>query len=226
MDIRTAAGFLGTKAYLGADITLVAYLLMIVPGMILGFIFARRKLFVPHHKYMMTTIVIVNWVLIAVIMSVSYRNFVAPSVPDKLNDPGILTPSVHLLFGGLAQILGTILVIRMWFEYRLPRFLRFEPIKPWMRLTLACWLIAATLGVLTYINWYGVPFMGAPADTTTVATPEATPEATAEATGEATVEAQPEGTPEATPEATAEATAEATPEVEPAATPAPTQSGG
>ncbi|HRE49485.1 MAG TPA: hypothetical protein PLD47_17300 [Aggregatilineales bacterium] len=232
MDFRSAAGFLGTTARLGADLTVVAYILLIVPGMIIGFIFARRKMFVPHHKFIMTTIVIVNWVLIGLIMAISYSNYVRPSIPEKLGQPFFLTPTVHLFFGGLAQILGTILVIRMWFEYQLPKALRFEPIKPAMRLTLACWLIAATLGILTYITWYGVPFSGVAApsvDATPAATQEADPAATGEATqpplsatGEAT--SAPAATGEATsaPAATDEATsapaatAEATPE--PAAT--------
>lgn len=200
MDLRAAQGFLGTDAYLLSDLSLLAYIFLIVPGMIAGFIFARRKLFVPHHKYMMTTVVIVNWFLIAFLMVVTYSAAVAPNVPERLNEPKVLIPSIHLLTGGVAQILGTILVLRMWLEYRLPKALRFEPIKPYMRLTLALWLITAVLGIGIYLTHYGVPFSGSSQpNTAPVATQEATeaPPAATEEVGPATPDV-PAATEEAT----------------------------
>ena len=47
MDPRLQPGLLGTGASLLADLTLLAYLLLIVPGMLAGFVFARRKHFEP-----------------------------------------------------------------------------------------------------------------------------------------------------------------------------------
>jgi uncharacterized membrane protein YozB (DUF420 family) len=197
--------------------------------MLVGAVFARRKMFVPHHKMVMTAIVLLNWVLIGVVMLTSYTQGVAPSVPAKLNERFFLTPSVHLALGAAAQILGTILVLRMWLEVSLPGWLKFEPIKFWMRLTLVLWLLTATLGVATYVTWYGVPFAARAASPTggtgdSNATPEATMEATREAadpnaTPAATKEASdPAGTPEATKEATAPST---TPEATQEATAAP-----
>ncbi len=161
MDPRSAAtGFLGTGASFAADVALLAYIFLIVPGMIAGFIFARRQKFVPHHKLTMTAITLFNWVIILYLMAVSYSRSVAPNIPQGLNQPFFLSPTIHLLFGLTAQILGTILVLRMWLENVLPPRLRFEPIKPWMRLTLGLWLTTAALGVLTYLIWYGLPFSG------------------------------------------------------------------
>ncbi len=161
MDPRAVAtGFLGTGASLAADIALLAYIFLIVPGMLVGFRFARRQKFAPHHKLTMTTITLVNWAIILYLMAVSYSRTVAANVPQGLNQPFFLSPTIHLLTGLTAQIIGSILVLRMWLENVLPPRLRFEPIKPWMRLTLGLWLVTATLGVITYLIWYGVPFTG------------------------------------------------------------------
>jgi uncharacterized membrane protein YozB (DUF420 family) len=235
MDPRLSPGFLGTGASLAADLSLLAYIVLLVPGMLVGFSFARRHLFVPHHKLTMTTITLVNWGIILYLMLNSYRLAVAPDVPRNLNQIGALLPSLHLLTGAAAQIIATILVIRMWFENSLPSSLRFEPIKPWMRLTLALWLVTAALGISIYVTWNiaklpptpvdasGAPSSGTPAvEATSAATQEATPSGAAPATEDAaptgapaTEDAAPTGAPateDAAPTTEAPATQEATPD--------------
>ena len=186
-------GFLGTGASFGADITLIAYILLIAPVMIIGFVFARRKMFIPHHKYAMTAVVIVNWVLILLVMQISYRNGVAPYTDQAGNEPSILIPMIHLLSGGIAQILATWLVIMMWTENTgaagiLPNFLRTTNIKPWMRLTLALWLLTVVLGIGIYFTWYtpsaSPSDLQEPVSTQEAIAPEATEEAQVEATDE------------------------------------------
>jgi uncharacterized membrane protein YozB (DUF420 family) len=157
MDPRLQPGLLGTGASLLADLTLLAYLLLIVPGMLAGFIFARRGRYVPHHKLMMTAVTLFNWVLIVFLMAVSYRDGVAPEVPQGLGRLPILVPSVHLVLGAAAQLLATYLVLRMWLENRLPRWLLLRRFKHVMRLTLALWLVTAAFGTLTYTVWYLLP---------------------------------------------------------------------
>ena len=180
-------GFLGTGASFGADITLIAYILLIAPVMIIGFVFARRKMFIPHHKYAMTAVVIINWVLILLVMQISYRNGVAPYTNQAGSEPSILIPMIHLLSGGIAQILATWLVIMMWTENTgaagiLPNFLRTTNIKPWMRLTLALWFITVILGIGIYFTWYTPSASPAdlqePVSTQEAIAPEATEEPT------------------------------------------------
>lgn len=153
MDPRFQPGILGTNASLMSDLTLLAYILLIVPAMLVGFFFARRKMFVPHHKLMMTTIILVNWVLILFLMAFSYRAAVLPNLPEGLSKPFNLLPTIHLITGGIAQLLGTYLVIRMWFEKVLPKWIMVKKIKRYMRATLALWLVTASLGVAIYLNW-------------------------------------------------------------------------
>lgn len=236
-DLRAQKGFLNTGASLASDISLLSYVILLVPLILYGYWAARRQLFNPHHKMAMTLVTLVNWGVIAFLMAVSYSGAV-PYYSE--NDPNkIIIPTIHLITGGIAQILGTVNLIRMWFEYRLPSVLRYEPIKPQMRLTLLLWIITALLGISIYITWYGVPFQAR--ETAPISTPEpgATPEATQDAANPAATEdasatpAAPEdasATPAATEDASATpaATPEATESPEPAeteeATPAATQS--
>ena len=68
-DWRTDEGLLDTGAPLMADLTVLAYVLLLVPGMVVGFVFARQKRFVPYHQVTMTAILLLNWGLIAFIMA-------------------------------------------------------------------------------------------------------------------------------------------------------------
>jgi uncharacterized membrane protein YozB (DUF420 family) len=178
-------GILGTQASLASDLSLLAYLLLLVPLMLLGYFFARRRLYAPHHKLTMTLIVVLNWVLIALVMAVSYRDGVAPYLSTGLSDPRVLLPTLHLIIGGIAQILGTYLVLRMWFENRLPEWVKVKRIKRYMRLTLALWLVTAALGVVIYLTFYPIGAQAASTSPTpdVSATEEPVPAATEEAGG-------------------------------------------
>jgi uncharacterized membrane protein YozB (DUF420 family) len=183
-------GFLGTGASLASDLSLLAYIVLLIPAMLVGWGFARRKLFRPHHKLTMTTITVVNWVIIVLLMALRYANWVAPHLQEGLGDPSRLIPSVHLIFGVVAQLLATYLVILMWAENILPAGLRTRNIKPVMRITLALWLVTAILGITTYFTWYSPASapIASPA-------PAATQEATVEPAPIATEEASPDETP-------------------------------
>ncbi len=208
MDLRLQPGFLGTGASMLADLTLIAYILILLPAMLVGFFFARRKWFEPHHKMTMTTITLVNWVLIIALMIGSYSQGVLPNLANNLSNPVFLLPTLHLITGALAQIIATYLVIRMWFEDQLPNWFKIQNIKRAMRFTLVCWLITVLLGISIYVTWYvGQPASNAEAPVATpevIATEEAAPTDGATSEPAATEEADvPESTPEV--EVTAEA---------------------
>jgi hypothetical protein len=198
-DPRRVAGFLGTGASLAADLSLLAYLLLLVPLMLYGYAAARRQLFVPQHKYAMTFVTVLNWAIIAYLMAVSYSGAVpyySARAPNQL-----IVPTLHLITGGIAQVLATVSLIRMWFEYRLPVALRYEPIKAPMRATLILWLVTAALGIGIYITWYGVPWQPRPEQPMVAPTEEATPQATEAPEATSSPTASPAATEEATPAA-------------------------
>lgn len=192
MDPRLQPGFLGTGASLMSDLTLLAYVLLIAPAMLVGYVFARRRMHRPHHKWAMNIITLVNWVLILYLMVFSYLRGVAPGL-GQFTQPAIFLPTVHLVFGAAAQLLATYTVIRMWREdtqvaaakrrgeTNLQQYW-YKSAKPVMRATLGLWLLTVVFGVVTYFSFY----TARPGSPTTP--PEVTPEATPAMTPEVTPE--------------------------------------
>jgi uncharacterized membrane protein YozB (DUF420 family) len=180
MDLRVSPGLFNPNATPLADLTLVAYVLLLLPAMLLGFYFARRRKFSPQHKLTMTFVTCANWLLILFVMAVSYGANVRPALPEGLSQPVYLLPTIHLAVGALAQLLATYLLFRMWFEDVLPDWMLVRRIKPFMRLTLVLWFTTVVLGVILYALWYA-PAAATPPEATPAATPElAVPAATPE----------------------------------------------
>jgi|GEM_PF-4350566 len=176
-DWRVTEGFFGTGASRMADLTVLAYAFILMPAMIAGGVLAVNKKFVPHHQLVMTFIVVLNWGLIAFTMYSSF-DYVASgdNVPDEFAYQTL--PFIHAGLGIVAQVLATLLVVRMWFEENLPDGMRFA-VKTPMRLTLALWLITALLGLGTYVSWYDLGGSDSgDGDTAPLSTPESTEEPT------------------------------------------------
>lgn len=138
--------------------TLIIYIVVLLPLMLLGFFFARRKMFNPHHKLTMTLVVILNWALIIAIMLGSYSGGVAPGLPDNLGEINALLPSIHGIVGLTAQLMATYLMLLMWTENTAVEGLipfRIKNIKTPMRITLTLWIITVLMGFGIYSVWYG-----------------------------------------------------------------------
>ena len=232
-------GFLGTGASLLADVTVLAYLLLIIPAMLVGFVFARRHLFRPYHKWTMTTITLINWILIIFLMLTAYRFDVPGNFPSQPSNTRYLLPVVHGIFGVPAQLLATYVIFRMFREDALVARAKrhgekdtskywFKSAKPIMRLTLALWLVTAVLGLLNYLTRYDVipsyrlsanvvapartPELGSDSVLSPAATPEI-PNSTSEApAATAEIPAATEDIPVSTEELSASATPTQTPE--------------
>ncbi len=201
-----------------SDWVLLAYIFLLVPLMLIGFGFARRKLFEPNHKLVMTTVTITNWFLIGFVMINTFTRFVEPRISTGISRPLIFLPTLHAFTGIVAQIVASYLVIRMWFENRLPEWFKVKNIKRYMRFTLAMWLTTALLGITVWTAFYLEFRAPKPAGSITPTIVAGTPGATEEATKLA-------GTPGKTEEATKSAatpgkTEEAT---KPVATPGKTE---
>jgi uncharacterized membrane protein YozB (DUF420 family) len=225
-------GFLGTGASLLADVTLLVYVLLLVPGMLVGFGFARSKKFRPHHKSTMITITALNWILIIFLMLAAYRFDVAPNINEQPGNTRYLIPAIHGVIGLVAQLMATYAVYRMVREdtlvkrgkargetkEQLSRYW-FTNAKPWMRVTLLLWLATALLGILNYLIRYEVipnyrvsVDVIAPAATSEVLAPVATgevlpPAATEEVQATESPESLTISTPVVTPEVEATETA-------------------
>jgi hypothetical protein len=167
-------------------------------------------------------------------MVVAYRFDVASEFSANPANTRYLLPTVHAVFGVPAQLLATFVVIRMYVEdFQVARAKGrgetnlskywFKSAKPIMRLTLALWLITATLGIFSYLTRYNIipAYMVGEGVAAPAATPEVDPVGTAEILSPAaTDELEPVSTPEvvATEEAEIVPPA-ATDELEPVSTP-------
>ncbi|HXU35816.1 MAG TPA: DUF420 domain-containing protein [Blastocatellia bacterium] len=144
-------GFLGTGATFRADLNLVVQISMGL-ALLVGMALARRKNF-RAHKYVQSSVMILNLLMIFLIMAPSFHKQVQPQVPGGLREAYYLIPYVHATLGTIAEVLGLYIVLVAATKI-LPRKLRFKRYKPWMRTELALWWIVVLIGVSTYYVWY------------------------------------------------------------------------
>ncbi|MCB9438584.1 MAG: DUF420 domain-containing protein [Anaerolineales bacterium] len=186
-------GFLGTGASLLADLTLLAYLFLIIPAMVAGFVFARRKKHRPHHRNVMMGITLANWFFILFLMIFALTYDVTDNVADQPGNSRYLFPVIHAALGLTAQGLATYVIYRMLKEDRQVAQAKqrgekdtskywFTSAKPFMRATLTLWTVTSVLGVASYLIRYEVidTIRLDDADTGPVATEEVIPHSTQE----------------------------------------------
>lgn len=207
----TPSGFLGTGASLIADLALLAYLLLIIPGILAGWYFAKRGKHRPQHKWVMIWITVANWFFIIFLMIVAYSYDVVENIGSKPDNFRYLMPTIHAIFGAPAQILATITIINMLREDRMVAAAKargernlgkywWKQAKPVMRITTYLWLITSFFGVLSYLIRYDV--LTVPSLSGAIVEPMATEEPEPLVTEEA---ASPGATEEAEPVETEEA---------------------
>jgi plastocyanin/uncharacterized membrane protein YozB (DUF420 family) len=147
-------GFLGTGATWRADLNLLIQLAMGVM-LLFGMVLARKKKF-RHHKYCQTSVMLLNLVMIALVMSPSFHRQVQPKIPSGLGDSYYAVAAIHAGLGTIAEILGLYIVLRAATNI-LPQSLRFKRYRPWMRTELALWWVVIIFGIVTYCIWYVAP---------------------------------------------------------------------
>ena len=146
-----ASGFLTTRSSLGADLALLLSALVIVL-LTTGFVLARRRRY-EAHRWLQTSAVVLNLVLVAFWMAVSLVRFILPGIPGTLSMHGHALAVVHATVGIVGAALGIFLVVR---ANQLTR--RGESVsryKPTMRVAYFVYLAAFALGVALYVVTYG-----------------------------------------------------------------------
>jgi len=140
-------GFLGTKATLRSDLTLV---LIIVTAILfnIGFVLARRKRFVAH-RWVQTSAVILNTLVVLISMVTSYIIYILPGIPSKLAQGDYAVTSAHAVIGAVALIFGVFVALRG--NELLPQRMKFQNYKPFMRWAYALYMLATLGGILIYI---------------------------------------------------------------------------
>lgn len=145
------AAELGTLAPFAADVVLFVELGIGV-GLIVGTLLVRAGR-VRAHRWLQSSLVVVNLPIVLTWMVPSYIVHVLPYIPGELLDPYYLVPTVMLVVGGLAEGLG-VFVILVAGTGLVPERYRFRRYKLWMRTVLGLWWGVLVFGVSTYYVWY------------------------------------------------------------------------
>jgi uncharacterized membrane protein YozB (DUF420 family) len=145
-----AHGFLGTKAGLGADLTLV---LSIVAAVLftIGVVLAKRGKLEAHGR-MQTAAVCLNAILVLLWMVRSLVVYILPEIPAKLGERSYAVTTVHAVAGLIGVLLGVFIVLRA--NDLVPLKLRFTDYKPWMRISYVLYMLATLGGVVAYVLIY------------------------------------------------------------------------
>jgi uncharacterized membrane protein YozB (DUF420 family) len=148
-------GFLGTGATFGADLNLIAQVVMGV-ALVAGFILARQKHY-RAHGICQSTVMLLNLLMIGSVMWPSFHQQVIPTIPRMFRKWYVAAAVIHGISGMAAQLLGLYIVMVAGTNV-LPQRLRFQRWKLWMRIELVLWMVLLVSGLATYCAWYIVPF--------------------------------------------------------------------
>jgi putative membrane protein len=142
-----APGFLGTRATLRSDVTLVA---MLVAALLLtiGWQLAVHKRY-EAHRWMQTAAVSLMAVVILVSMIPSFVVNIVPGIPSKLLEGSYGITTLHALFGTAVMLFGVFVVLRG--HNLVPRALRFQNYKLVMRTAYALYMLTTLVGTALYI---------------------------------------------------------------------------
>src|SRR5438128_2225496 len=144
-------GFLGTGATFRADLNLVVQIAMGI-ALLVGRMLARKKNF-DVHKRCQASVMLLNLLMIFLIMAPSFHKQVEPQVPGGLREAYYYLPFIHAALGTIAELLGLYIVL-VAATNLLPRWLKFDRYRPWMRTCLALWWVVILFGIGTYYVWY------------------------------------------------------------------------
>lgn len=128
--------------------------ILILAGLYVGFYYARKRKFRPHHANIQATMVLLNLVLILSIMIPSFFKFVILG-GTTTGTVGTLM-IVHAILGAIAEGVALYLVFSERFKI-IPKPWRIKNIKPVMRSVLAVWTIVVILGIGIYYFRYIEP---------------------------------------------------------------------
>lgn len=147
-------GFLGTGATFQADLNLVVQVVMGM-ALIAGAFLAKQERYTAH-GICQTTVLLLNFVMIWLVMWPSFQVQVMPALPKVMHRWYYAIAAIHAVLGTTAELLGLYIVTVAGTKI-LPQWLRFKNWKLWMRTELVLWIVVLLLGVGTYFMWYEAP---------------------------------------------------------------------
>lgn len=149
-EIFHQPGFLGTSANWAADMTLVVSVLvaLILSVGAMMAVWGRYSI----HRVLQTTGVIINAVLVAWMMILPYRDFVAPGIPQRLDESFYWVTTLHAAVGLSALVFGLFVALRG--NGLMIRALQFSNYKLFMRISYSLYMLATLIGIWVYFTWF------------------------------------------------------------------------
>jgi uncharacterized membrane protein YozB (DUF420 family) len=120
--------------------------------LVVGFIVVRLG-HVRAHRILQSSIVLVNIPIVLYGMVPYYLQNVAPFLTSQLSQPIVLVPTIMLVAGSTAELLGVYILLVAGTDW-LPERFRFRRYKLWMRTELALWWGVVITGLTTYWLFY------------------------------------------------------------------------
>jgi uncharacterized membrane protein YozB (DUF420 family) len=145
-------GFLGTRAPLHSDLSLLLILFTAVLFTI-GWRLAVHKNF-KVHRWVQTSAVILNTIVVLSVMIASFIIYILPGIPGKLLEGTYGVTTVHAIIALLGLLLGV--YVALVGNKILPERFRFKNYKLFMRTSYTLYMLATLLGVIVYITVYVV----------------------------------------------------------------------
>jgi uncharacterized membrane protein YozB (DUF420 family) len=150
--LLTGAGFLGTRAPLHSDLSLI--LILLSAGLFTtGWRLAVHKHFKTHH-WVQTSAAILNTTVVLMVMIPSFIIYILPGIPNKLLVGTYGVTTVHAFIGALGLLLGVFVVLRANKVKFVPKRLRFKNYKLFMRTSYWLYMLATLVGVIVYVAVY------------------------------------------------------------------------
>ncbi|MBN1483661.1 MAG: hypothetical protein JXA37_02975 [Chloroflexia bacterium] len=140
-------GFLGTKAPLVSDLSLLLSLVLGLAAVVGGVYGHRRRL--VRHCPVMAVSAFMNWLPVLLVMIPMWLDLAAGTAQVR-SDLSTVVPLFHGVLGGVIQLLLTYTVVRMvWLKQLPPRKTTWL-----MRIAMGLWLLALLGGVGVYLALY------------------------------------------------------------------------
>jgi uncharacterized membrane protein YozB (DUF420 family) len=134
-----------------ADVAAILEVAMAVL-LLVGWLLVRRG-HIRIHRILQSSVVLVNIPIVLYAMVPPYLKYVAPSVPAHLSHPNVLVPTLMLVAGSAAELLGIYIILVAGTSWIPARF-RFRRYKLWMRTELALWWAVVLAGLTTYYLFF------------------------------------------------------------------------
>ena len=149
--VAEASGFLTSRSSVGADISL---LVSIAAATLLtvGVILALRRDY-DRHRWVQSTAVVLNAVVVVTWMLVSLGRFILPGLPGSLSEHGHGLAALHALVGAAGFALGVVLLVRG--NQLMSRRRSLRRYRTTMRSAYGLYLAALALGIALYVVTYG-----------------------------------------------------------------------